>query len=311
MRIGYFLSCEEYAPADLIEQARLATDAGFTGLWISDHYHPWIGAQGQSAFVWSMIGALSQVTDLPITTAVTCPTTRIHPAIVAQAAATSSVLTGGRFTLGIGTGEALNEHVVGEIWPPAPVRRDMLTEAVDVMRQLWTGDVVNHRCEYYDVDHARLYTVPETPPNIFVSGFGPESIALAGEIGDGFITTTPDAEAIKDFRAHGGAGKPVVAGAKGCWAATEQEGRDIAYRLWPNEQLPGELAQVLPTPEHFEQASSLVTPEMIAMPHGPDPQPYADLIASYRDAGYDELYVAAVGPHYRELIDMFGKEFIK
>jgi G6PDH family F420-dependent oxidoreductase len=310
MRIGYFLSCEEYAPADLIDQARRAADAGFTGLWISDHYHPWTGAQGQSPFVWSMIGAISQATDLPITTAVTCPTTRIHPAIIAQAAATSAVLTDGRFTLGVGTGEALNEHVTSGIWPPAPVRRDMLAEAVDVMRQLWTGEVVNHRGEYYDIDHARLYTVPQTPPNVFLSGFGPDSTQLAGEIGDGYITTQPDGDAIAAFRAAGGAGKPVAAGSKGCWAPTEAEAREIAHRLWATEQLPGELAQVLPTPEHFEQASSLVTPEMISMPHGPDAQPYRDMIASYRDAGFDELYIGAVGPHYHEMIDMFAKEIL-
>src|SRR5947209_1831950 len=156
MHIGYFLSCEEFTPADLIDQARRATDAGFTGLWISDHYHPWTDAQGQSPFVWSMIGAVSQVTDLPVTTAVTCPTVRIHPAIVAQAAATSAVLTGGRLTLGVGTGEALNEHILGGPWPPAEQRMEMLAEAIEVMRALWTGELVNHHGRYYTVEQARL-----------------------------------------------------------------------------------------------------------------------------------------------------------
>src|SRR5687767_11456594 len=144
MRLGYFLSCEEFGPADLIAQAKLAEEAGFDVLWISDHYHPWIDAQGQSPFVWSMIGALSQVTRLPVTTAVTCPTVRIHPAVVAQAAATSAVLHEGRFVLGVGSGEALNEHILGDAWPGADVRLEMLEEAVEVMRKLWEGGFVDH-----------------------------------------------------------------------------------------------------------------------------------------------------------------------
>ena len=310
MRIGYFLSCEEYGPSEQIEQARLAADAGFCGFWISDHFHPWIGEQGQSPFVWSMIGALSQVSDLPITTAVTCPTTRIHPAVVAQAAATSAVLTGGKFTLGVGTGEALNEHILGGAWPPAPVRREMLEEAVDVMRQLWTGDVVNHRGAYYTVDHARLYTVPDTPPPVYVSGFGPDAIDLAARVGDGFVSTQPEPDAVQMFRSRGGGSKTATAGTKGCWAPSKDEALRIAHRLWPTEGLPGELSQVLPMPEHFEQATSLVTPDMMKMPHGPDPEPYLDVIKAYQDAGYDELYVAAVGPHFHELIDMFAKEIV-
>src|SRR4029453_10393770 len=144
MRIGYFLSSEEYTPAQLLEQARGAERAGFEALWISDHYHPWVDAQGQSPFVWSTIGALSQVCALPVTTAVTCPTVRIHPAVVAQAAATSAVLHEGRFPLGVGPGGALNEHICGDAWPGAAVRLEMLEEAVTVMRELWKGDDVSH-----------------------------------------------------------------------------------------------------------------------------------------------------------------------
>ncbi len=310
MRLGYFLSCEEYGPEELIDQARLAADAGFTGLAISDHFHPWTDEQGQSPFVWSMIGALSRVADLPVMTAVTCPTTRVHPAIVAQAAATSAVLTGGRFVLGVGTGEALNEHVTNPCWPPAPVRREMLAEAVDVMRKLWTGEVVNHRGTHYTVDHARLYTVPDAPPPVYVSGFGPQATALAARIGDGFVNTAPQVDAVERFRESGGEGKPAVAGAKGCWAPTPDEALRIAHRLWGTEQLPGELNQVLPDPEHFAQAGSLVTADMVSMPHGPDAKPYLDLVDSYQRAGYDELYVAAVGPHYRELIDLFAREVL-
>jgi len=309
MRLGYFLSCEEYDPADLLDQARRAADAGFSSLWISDHFHPWNDEQGQSPFVWSMIGAVSQVCDLPITTAVTCPTVRIHPALVAQAAATSALLTGDRFTLGVGSGEALNEHITGAAWPSADVRLDMLEEAVEVIRALWTGDVVNHRGRYYTVDHARLYSVPSRPPELFVSAFGPKAVDLAARIGDGLVGVAPSAEAVRRFKDATG-GKPAVGGVKGCWAPSADEALTIAHRLWPNEGLPGELSQVLPTPEHFAQASTLVTPDKLKMPHGPDPQPYLDAIEEYGKAGYDTLHVGAVGPHYRELIDLFAREII-
>jgi G6PDH family F420-dependent oxidoreductase len=310
MKLGYFLSCEEYAPAELIEQTKLAADAGFSGLWISDHFHPWLDTQGESAFVWSMIGAVSQACDLPIMTAVTCPTVRIQPAVVAQAAATSAVLTQGRFVLGVGTGEALNEHITGDAWPSAPVRREMLSEAVEVMRRLWTGEVVNHRGQYYTVEHARIYTCPEQPPPVYVSGFGSDAIALATEIGDGFVSTKPDADAVRQFRQQAGPSKPAVAGTKGCFAATTDEGLKIAHQLWPTEGLPGELSQVLPDPEHFAQATELVTPDMIKMAHGPNPEAYLEMIDMYRDAGYDALHIAAVGPHYRELIDLFAREIL-
>jgi G6PDH family F420-dependent oxidoreductase len=309
MRIGYFLSSEEFEPAALIEQARLAEQAGFTSLWISDHYHPWNSTQGQSPFVWSMIGAVSEATDLPIGTAVTCPTVRIHPAVIAQAAATAAVLTGGRFTLGVGTGEALNEHITGEKWPPADVRLEMLSEAVEVMRALWTGEVVNHRGPHYTVEHAQIYTCPDQPPPVFVSGFGPKSIDLAARIGDGYINTAPQPDAVTSFR-DAANGKPTVGAAKGCWAPTTEEALKIAHSLWATEGLPGELAQVLPTPEHFEQASQLV-PEQTKMPHGPGPEPYLTMVDSYREAGYDELCVGAVGPHYRELIDLFATQILR
>jgi G6PDH family F420-dependent oxidoreductase len=237
MRIGYFLSSEEFGPADLIDQARRAEDAGFEALWISDHFHPWLDAQGQSPFVWSTIGALSQVCRLPVMTAVTCPTTRIHPAIVAQAAATSAVLHEGRFVLGVGTGEALNEHIYGDPWPGADVRLEMLEEAVDVMRTLWAGGFVDYRGEYYTLDNARLYTLPDEPPKVFVSGFGAKSIDLAAEIGDGYVCTEPDAEMIQRFR--------------------EKE-----------------------------------------------------TIRKYVDAGYDEIYVNNIGPHWPRFFELYAKEIL-
>ncbi|GAB1645583.1 TIGR03557 family F420-dependent LLM class oxidoreductase [Krasilnikovia sp. MM14-A1259] len=312
MRIGYFLSCEEYAPDQLIEQARLAQDAGFHGLWISDHFHPWNDAQGQSPFVWSIIGALSQAVRIPVTTAVTCPILRIHPAVIAQAAATSAVLHDGRFVLGVGTGEALNEHITGARWPFAEERLDMLEEAVDVMRQLWEGDFVTHHGRHYTVEQARIYTRPPAAPKVYVSAFGPRSVQVAARIGDGYISTQPDADLVKQFRQFGGGDKPAQGAFKGCYAATEDEGVRVAHRLWGTSGVPGELAQVLPSPRHFEQAAQLVTPEMTreSLPCGPDPAPYAEQLKTYADAGFDEVYVANIGPRYAEFIDMFRREFL-
>ncbi len=299
MKIGYFLSCEEWGPHDLIAQAQKAEAAGFEGLWISDHYHPWNDAQGHSPFVWSVIGALSHATQgMHVTTAVTCPTIRIHPAIIAQAAATSAVMLDGRFALGVGSGEALNEHILGDHWPEADERLEMLEEAVDVIRLLWQGGAQDHRGRHYRVEHARIYDLPDTPPPIYVSGFGPKAIEVAARIGDGFCTVGPDGDAVKQFRSSAKDGAVVQGGLKVCWG----EDRDVAvktvHRLWANESLPGELAQILPTPEHFEQASTLVTEEMIAesVACGPDVERHVAEIKAYEEAGFDELYISQIGP---------------
>ncbi|MFH8725203.1 TIGR03557 family F420-dependent LLM class oxidoreductase [Streptomyces termitum] len=308
---GFFLSCEEFTPDELISQARRAREAGFTRLAISDHFHPWNDAQGNSAFVWSMIGALSQAVDLPVTTLVTCPTVRLHPAVTAQAAATSGVLLGGRFALGVGTGEALNEHVHGDAWPSFDQRAEMLEEAVEVMRELFSGNLVTHRGRHYTVDNARLYTVPEELPPVYVSAFGPKAAELAGRIGDGFVTMTPDADLVGAFREGGGADGKVVGGVKVCWSADRDEAVDRVHRLWPTELLPGELAQILPTPAHFEQASELVTREAVAeaVTCGDDVDQHVETVRAYARAGFDEVYVGQIGPDqdaffdsYRELV---------
>ena len=311
MRFGYFLSTEEYTPAELVDQARMAEEAGFDALWISDHFHPWNDEQGQSPFVWSVIGAVAQVCDLPVTTAVTCPTVRTHPAVIAQAAATSAVMLEGKFILGLGSGEALNEHILGEAWPTADVRLAMLEESVDVIRQLFTGATVSHRGEFYTVDTARLYTLPDQPPPIYLSGFGPKATSLAARIADGYINTAPDADLLAQFKEQSG-GKPAQAGVKVSFASTEDEGVDIAHRLWANAGLPGELAQVLPSPKHFEQASQLVTREMTAesVVCGPDLERHVDAFAPYVDAGYDEVYVANMGPHYGPMIRAYGDKVL-
>jgi G6PDH family F420-dependent oxidoreductase len=307
---GYFLSSEEHSPRELVRQARLAEQAGFEKLWISDHFHPWLDEQGQASFVWSVIGAISQATSLPITTAVTCPLVRTHPAVVAQATATCATLTD--FTLGVGTGEALNEHVVESRWPPAAERLEMLEEAVELMRRLFTGELVSHRGKHYDVDTARLYTRPDRPPPIYMSAFGDKAATLAGRIADGFICVKPDAGLLETFRSAGGAGKPAQGGLKVCWGQDAAQARKTAHRLWPNDQLPGEAAQLLPLPRHFGQLSELVTEEMVGqnIPCGPDPERHIAAMREFLDAGFDEVYVNQIGPDQEDFFSFYAEQVL-
>jgi G6PDH family F420-dependent oxidoreductase len=304
---GYFLASEEHSPAGLVEQARMAEQAGFRALWISDHFHPWNDAQGQSAFVWSVIGALSEAVSLPIETAVTCPTVRMHPAVTAQAAATSAVLTEGRFRLGLGTGEALNEHILGDRWPPLHVRLEMLEEAIQVMRRLFTGEEVNHQGTHYTVENARLYTVPEEPVPIDISGFGPKATSLAARVGDGYITMMPDEEMVTQFRKGGGGAKPVSGGTKVCYGTDREECVRTVCRLWYNELLPGEMGQVLPSPRHFEQLRELVTEDMVRekVVCGDDADQHVATLTAFADAGFDRVYVNQIGPDQKGFFDFY------
>ena len=312
MKLGYFLSCEEFDPHELVRQARLAEAAGFDRVWISDHYHPWVDAQGESAFVWSMIGAIAAATErLHVTTGVTCPTVRIHPAVIAQAAATSTVLLDGRFSLGVGSGEALNEHILGDKWPEADVRLEMLEEAIEIMRLLWQGGSQSHRGRHYTVENARIYTLPERPPDILVSGFGPKAVELAARVADGYVAVMPEASFVERYRAGGGKGI-IQGGTKVCWGPDEAECVKTVHERWPNEVLPGELAQILPTPAHFEQATELVTEDMIAesVPCGPDVEKQIAAFQEFADAGFDELYVQQIGTRHDEFFDVYAKEVL-
>jgi coenzyme F420-dependent glucose-6-phosphate dehydrogenase len=295
---GYALSSEEHGPADLVENARRAEEAGFEFAMISDHFHPWTDTQGQSPFVWSVIGGVSQVTvRLRLGTSVTCPTIRIHPAIIAHAAATSAAMMPGRFFLGLGSGENLNEHVVGEGWPAPDERLAMLEEAIEVMRLLWEGGEHTHRGDFYDVEQARLYTLPEQPVEIAVAAAKPKAADLAGRLADAFINTSPDGEVIETFDGAGGNGKPKYGQITMCWAASEEEGAKTACEIWPNAALGGDLGYELPRPEHFEQATEDVTPEDIAdaIPCGPDLERYLEDIREYEQAGYTHIYFHQIG----------------
>jgi len=241
---------------------------------------------------------------------VTCPLLRTPPAIVAQAAATSALLTEGRFTLGVGTGEALNEHIAGTTWPSAEERLEMLDEAVEVMRELFTGKLITHHGPHYRVDTARLYSVPSKPPPIYVSGFGEKAIKLAARIGDGYISVQPDADFVRLYRESGGGDRPVQGGLKVCWGADKARARKTMHRLWPNDYIPGEAAQLLPQPRHFAQLADLVSEDMVTAPCGPDPEEHLAGIRAYTDAGFDEVYVSQVGPEHGGFFEFYAEQVL-
>jgi G6PDH family F420-dependent oxidoreductase len=295
--IGYFLASEEHGPLSLVDQARMAEDAGMEKVWISDHFHPWLDEQGESPFVWGVIGAIASATHLAVTTAVTCPTMRIHPAIVAQAAATSSLLLHGRFELGVGTGENLNEHILGDRWPTTDERLDMLEEAVELMRLLWSDGEVSHDGKHFVIENARLYSRPDTPPPVLVSGLGPKATALAARIGDGYICSAPNGDLVRRYRQGGGTG-PTSTALKVCWGRDRDACVELAHRLWRTGGVPGELSQELRTPALFDQAASIVEPASVAehIPCGPAVAPIVDAARKAAQAGFDRLYLCQIGP---------------
>ncbi len=265
LTLGYALSCEEHGPNELMRNARAAEDAGFEFAMVSDHFHPWTDSQGQSPFVWSVIGGVAKATErLRLGTGVTCPTIRIHPAIVAQAAATSQVMMEGRFFLGVGTGEELNEHVTGARWPGPQERLEMLEEAIEVMRLLWQGGYQSHYGKHYTVEQARIYTLPDEPVPIAVAAAQPTAAKLAGSLGDAFIGVSPEAEIVQEFESAGGSGKPRYGQLTVCYADSEDEAKRIALEIWPNGG-------------------------------GPDPERHVEAIQEYEQAGYDHVWVHQVG----------------
>jgi G6PDH family F420-dependent oxidoreductase len=310
VRIGYTLSSEEQAPGDLLLYGRIAEESGFDFLTISDHFHPWTSTQGQSPLVWSVLGGLSVKTErVEIMTAVTCPTIRVHPAIVAQAAATTAALLPDRFILGLGSGENLNEHVVGAGWPLPEERLDMLEEAIELIRRLWTGDLVTEWTDHYTVDRARLYTLPETSPPIAVAASTPAAAKLAGRAGDALIATAPDPELVRTFRDAGGEGMPLYGQLTVCYGPEEQKAKDEALEWWPNTAVPGELGVELAEPQHFEEVAQLITAEQVGekVVCGPDPDAIVEKITAFVEAGFDHVFLHQVGPRQEEFL-AFAKD---
>lgn len=311
--LGYALSSEEHSPQELIDNAVRAEQAGFSFALISDHFHPWISRQGQSPFVWAVIGGISQRTEnLRLGTGVTAPIIRLHPAIIAQAAATAGALMEGRFFLGLGTGENLNEHVVGEGWPPIAERQCMLSEAVKIIKTLWEGGNKSYYGDYYTVEDARIYTLPQTLPALLIAASGPKSAKLSGQISDGLISTSPNKDIIDIFNHSGGDTKPKYGQMTVCVAETEEKGIETALTWWPNSALSGQLSQELRLPVYFEQASKLVTKDHIAQQYvcGKDPEKHLEQIQRYVDAGFDNIYIHQVGPNQEIFFTFYEKEIL-
>lgn len=310
VKLGYAMSSEEHPPNDLVRDARRAEEAGFSFALISDHFHPWISKQGHSPLVWSVLGGIATVTQrLWVGTGVTCPTIRIHPVIIAQAAATIGAMMPGRFFLGVGTGENLNEHVTGARWPEYDVRAEMMEEAIQVIRLMWEGGFKSHHGKHYTVENAQIYTLPEKLPEIMVAAGGPKAAELAGRLGDGLIATAPDKEVVQKF---GNGNRPKIGQFTVCVAESEARARKIACDYWPNAALKGELSQELPSPVHFEQAVQVVTEDQVAesVVCGNDPQKHFDKIQAYKDAGFDHIYVHQVGPDQEIFFDFYRQHIL-
>jgi coenzyme F420-dependent glucose-6-phosphate dehydrogenase len=311
--LGYALSSEEHPAQDLVRFAKRAEEVGFEYASISDHFHPWIDRQGESTFVFSVVGAISNATKrLRIMTGVTCPIVRYHPAIVAHAASTLETLMPGRFMLGVGTGESLNEHIIGQRWPEYEVRAEMLEEAVEVIRKLWSGGVQSHHGKHYTLENARIYSLPERPPPIIVAAGGPRSAAMAGRIGDGLIDFAPEEKVVAAFDDNGGAGKPKFIQFNVCWAEDEAEARKTALEICPTVALSGALGQELPNPWDYEAAVEPITEEKIAevVVCGPDPSRHIEGIQKCIDAGFDHVHVDQIGPDQDGFFAFYEREII-
>jgi len=316
VELGYTLSSEEHPPTDLVDHAVRAEDVGFDFVSISDHFHPWISAQGHSPFVWSTLGGVARATDdVDVGVGVTCPIVRVHPAILAQAVATVTAMfedAGQQFYLGVGTGENLNEHVLGDHWPTHAVRLDMLEEAVAVMRKLWSGEMVSHHGDHFTVENAKLFTTPEEDPPVCVSAYGDKTATRAADFGEGFWSVGPQ-DVVETYEDEGGDG-PKFSQLTVCYADSEDEAVETAHEHWPNSLLPGQLASELETHRLFEQATQLVEKEDVreadSILTDPDPETHVETIREFVAAGYDHVYVHQIGPDQASLFEFYEDEVL-
>jgi G6PDH family F420-dependent oxidoreductase len=308
-QFGYKLISETTGPKELVHNARLAEQAGFDFVSISDHYHPWLESHGHSPFAWSVLGAIAQVTErIGITTGLTCPIIRYHPAIIAQAAATIGVMSDGRFTLALGAGERLNEHIVGEGWPPVEHRHGMLREAIEIMRALWGGELITHSDTYFDVEAARIYDLPDKEIQIVVGASGDKSATLAAEVNAGLMAVEPKREIVQEWKSAGGQGPRYGELAMG-YAKTEEEGLKLVHRYSRFGALGWNVLSELPGVASFETATQFIKPEDLrdSIPHGPDVDTYVQAIKKFTDAGFDHVVLQSVGPD-QESFTRFFKE---
>ncbi len=295
---GFKLMTELHGPAALLRQARAAEEHGFGFLGISDHIHPWLDSHEHSPFAWSVLGAIAEVTEsVELITMVTCPTGRYHPAVVAQMAATIGVMSDGRFTLGLGTGELLNEHVTGRRWPTSDERQEHLGEVIEAIQSLYEGGFRSYRGRHVDIVDTRIYDLPDTPVPLAIAAGGPRAATLAGSAGVGLVATDADSSIVEAFTAAGGDRGRTYTEVSLAWHQDEDEGRRLAHERFRFGALGWTVLPELPNVTNFVAATELLTPEQVGeqIPHGPDPKQHADAIKEYLDAGFEHVAVLPVG----------------
>jgi G6PDH family F420-dependent oxidoreductase len=310
MRLGYKLAAEAFDPKELVRQAIRAEEAGFDFVEISDHYHPWLDVQGHSPFAWNVLSAIAvQTRTLGLATGVTCPSVRYHPAIIAQAAATLAILSDGRFTLGVGSGERLNEHVVGQGFGSVAERHERLREALEIIGLLWKGGYRSYQGKYLQLEDARVFDLPKELPAIAVAAGGRRAAELAATHGTGLFATEPRADLVEAFTGKGGHG-PRYAEVPVAWAPDEQAAISEAHRTTRWAVTGWKVMSELPNPANFEAAAATVTEDDVRalFVAGPDPEPYAAKVREYTDAGYDHIVLMNAGPDPDGFLDFFAKE---
>ncbi|MBQ1074378.1 TIGR03557 family F420-dependent LLM class oxidoreductase [Micromonospora sp. C31] len=310
MRIGYKLAAEGYGPQEIIRQAVRAEQVGFDFVEMSDHFHPWLDTQGHSSFTWSVLGAVAAKTDrIGLATGVTCPTVRYHPAIIAQAAATMALISDGRFTLGVGAGERLNEHVVGQGFPSVRGRHERLREALEIIRLLWQGGYRSYEGKHLQLEDARIFDLPETPPVIAVAASGRSSATLAAELGDGLFVTEPEASIVEHYRQAGGEG-PRYAEVPMAWATDDQQAVRAVLETSRWMVTGWKVMSELPNPVNFDAASAHVEERHVRelFSVGPDPEAHVAAVRSYVEAGYDHVVLQNAGPDPDGFLDFFADD---
>lgn len=311
MRIGYKLSAEAFGPGELIRQAVRAEQVGFDFVEISDHFHPWLEEQGHSPHPWVVLGAIAERTEhLEMATGVTCPTIRYHPATIAQAAATLSLISKNRFTLGVGSGERLNEHIVGQEFPDSlDVRHERLREALEIIRLLWRGGYQSYNGRWLQLHDARIFDLPATPPPIAVAASGSKSARIAGELGDGLFATEPKPGVVRQYQAAGGAG-PRYAEVPMAWAPTEQEAARAALETTRWAVTGWTVMSELPNPRSFAAATTTVREDDMRaqLACGPDPERYVEVARPFVEAGFDRLVTMNAGPDPDGFFDFYRQE---
>ncbi|NUR96821.1 MAG: TIGR03557 family F420-dependent LLM class oxidoreductase [Kribbellaceae bacterium] len=310
MKVGYKLIAEAYGPAEIVEQAVRAEEAGFDFVEVSDHFDPWVGEHEHSGFAFAMLGSIAARTSaIGLATGVTCPFVRYHPAIVAQAAATVAILSQGRFTLGVGAGERLNEHVVGAGWPAVATRHEMLREALEIIRLLWSGGYHSYEGKHLRLEDARVFDLPDELPAVAVAAGGPEAARLAGELGDALFATEPRDDLVAAYEEVGGDG-PRYAEVPLAWASSVEDGAESARRLFRFALTGWKVQSELPNPANFDAATELVTPDHLRgqFACGPDVERHLEVARPYAEAGYDHLALINAGPDPSGFFDFFSKE---